>query len=403
MNIIFLTISRIPDVKSKGIYTDLMRKFRDEGHNVYIVTPNERRYSGKTSQELTDGVNILRVKTLNLQKTNIIEKGIGTISIEYQFLDAIKKHYNNIEFDLILYSTPPITFSKIINYLKSTNKKAKSYLLLKDIFPQNAVDLGVLSKINPLYWYFRKKEKILYSISDYIGCMSPANVSYILRHNKKLKIENVEVAPNSIDVTKHIENINCDLIKKKYDIPLDKMIFVYGGNIGKPQGVDFIIECLKFNKNKNNCHFVIVGSGTEYYKLAEWQQYEKPHNFTLIEHLDKSDYDNLVQACDVGLIFLDYRFTIPNFPSRLLNYLEFKKPIIVASDPNSDLGEIAAYNKFGLFCNSNDVEKFSKYIDNLIIGKYDVKKMGDNGYNYLISHYQTQNTYNIIISHLNNV
>ena len=380
-----------------------MRKFRDEGHNVYIVTPNERRYSGKTSQELTDGVNILRVKTLNLQKTNFIEKGIGTISIEYQFLDAIKKYLKNIEFELILYSTPPITFSKIINYLKSTNKKAKSYLLLKDIFPQNAVDLGILSKINPVYWYFRKKEKILYSISDYIGCMSPANVSYILGHNKKLKIENVEVAPNSIDVTKHIEDINCDLIKEKYDIPLDKMIFVYGGNIGKPQGVDFIIECLKFNKNKNNCHFVIVGSGTEYYKLAEWLQNEKPHNFTLIEHLDKSDYDNLVQACDVGLIFLDYRFTIPNFPSRLLNYLEFKKPIIVASDPNSYLGEIAVSNKFGFYCKSNDAIKFCELIDELSIGQFDIKGMGKNGYNYLMQHYQTQNTYNIIISHFKNV
>ena len=49
MNILFLTITRFNDVEDKGIYTDLMRKFRDEGHNVYVVTPLERRYKQKTS------------------------------------------------------------------------------------------------------------------------------------------------------------------------------------------------------------------------------------------------------------------------------------------------------------------------------------------------------------------
>ena len=39
---------------------------------------------------------ILYVKTFNLQKTNIIEKGIGILAIEYQFLSAIKKYYSNV-------------------------------------------------------------------------------------------------------------------------------------------------------------------------------------------------------------------------------------------------------------------------------------------------------------------
>ena len=47
-----------------------------------------------------------------------------------------------------------------------------------------------------LYHYFRKKEKKLYQISDYIGCMSKANVEYILKHNPEIKQERVEVCPN---------------------------------------------------------------------------------------------------------------------------------------------------------------------------------------------------------------
>ena len=137
MNVIFLTISRIREIKSRGIYADLMRKFRDEGHNVYIVTPFERQFALPTSLSEGDGIHILGVQTFNIQKTNVVEKGIGTILLEYQYKKAIKKYLNGISFDLILYSTPPITFTKVVKFLKKKNPEAVAYLLLKDIFPQN--------------------------------------------------------------------------------------------------------------------------------------------------------------------------------------------------------------------------------------------------------------------------
>ena len=58
-----------------------------------------------------------------------------TIMIEYQYLIAIKKHFKNVKFDMVMYSTPPITFNKIIKYFK-TRQNSKTYLILKDIFPQ---------------------------------------------------------------------------------------------------------------------------------------------------------------------------------------------------------------------------------------------------------------------------
>jgi hypothetical protein len=162
MNILFLTITRILDVEERKLYQDLMRLFRNRGHNIYIVSPRERRYGESTEFKAVSGVHILGVRTLNLQKTKIIEKGIGTLLIERQFKTAIKKYISGVDFDLILYSTPPITFLNVIKYLKKTFPKAKSYLLLKDIFPQNAVDLGMLSKSGirgVLYKFFRNKER----------------------------------------------------------------------------------------------------------------------------------------------------------------------------------------------------------------------------------------------------
>ena len=231
MNIIFLTVSRIKEIKSRGIYTDLMRKFRDEGHNVYIVTPYERQFALPTSLSEVDGIHLLGVRTLNIQKTNIIEKGIGTILLETQFNRAIKKYLSHVNFDLILYSTPPITFTDVVRNLKKGTSSAISYLLLKDIFPQNAVDLGMFSKNSLIYWYFRQKEIGLYKHADYIGCMSPANVEFVLRHNSFLVHERVEIAPNSIELKKDPINIDRESIRKKYDLPIDRPIFIYGGNL----------------------------------------------------------------------------------------------------------------------------------------------------------------------------
>jgi glycosyltransferase involved in cell wall biosynthesis len=222
MNILFLTLVKIKTLDERGIYTDLLRKFREEGHKVFIVSPSERREEKPTTLLDVDGASVLNVWTLNLQKTNIIEKGIGTLAIEYQYLEAIKKYFSTIKFDLVLYSTPPITFSKVIGFIKKKDK-AYSYLLLKDIFPQNAVDMKMLKKGGLLHKMFLKKEQRLYKLSDTIGCMSEANKHYILNHNPRITPTKIEVNPNSI---KPIEMV-CTFeekqsIKEKYGLPLNK-------------------------------------------------------------------------------------------------------------------------------------------------------------------------------------
>ena len=401
MNILFLTMSSgIEKFQAKGIYTDLMRKFRDEGHKVYIVFPRERKHGLPTEVRVQDGVHLLGVKTLNVTKTNVIEKGIGQVSIEFLYKRAIKKYFKGINFDLLLYSTPPITFPKVIEYAKKTNPSAKTYLLLKDIFPQNAVDMGMMSKTGVkgiLYKFFRAKEKKLYALSDYIGCMSPANVRYVLEHNPEISADRVEVAPNSLELVGKAQAKDKSVLAE-YSLPSDKPIFIYGGNLGIPQGIPFLIQCLEANADREDCHFVVVGSGTYYQKLADWYQARQPKAVTVMKGLPKEDYDRLVQACQVGLIFLDYRFTIPNFPSRLLSYLEYKMPIIACTDPNCDTGTIAEANGFGFYAPSNDVTAFTQAVDRMLSS--DMAAMGENGYQFMKENYLIEHTYNQTMKHL---
>lgn len=404
MNILFLTMtSGFEHIESRGIYTDLMRKFCEEGHEVYIIHPNERR-QGKDTGVVTKGkIHCLGVKTLNVTKTNVVEKGIGQLMLEIQFKRALKKYFGGVIFDVILYSTPPITFNDVIKYAKKVSGgKAMAYLLLKDIFPQNAVDMGMLSKKgvkSVLYRMFRKKEEELYRISDFIGCMSPANVDYVIEHNPMVNNRKVEIAPNSLELLPDNQSVkdDADSIRQKYGLPTDKPIFIYGGNLGVPQGIPFLMKCLETNADRDDCHFVVVGSGTYYQQLADWYKERKPRAVTVMKGLPKEDYDRLVQACQVGLIFLDYRFTIPNYPSRLLSYLEYKIPIIACTDPNSDVGTLAASNGYGFYCPSNDVDAFTLAVDRMLDS--DIKAMGKKGYVFLKANYMVQHTYDAIMKH----
>ena len=400
MNVLFLTLLDFDSLDERNIYTDLLREFAKHGHNLFVISPVERRKNQETRVIKTEKATILKLKIGNTQKTNIIEKGISTISIEPKFIAGIKKYFSDVKFDLVIYSTPPITFCNAIEFVKKRDG-AKTYLLLKDIFPQNAVDLGMMSKSGIkglIYKVFRNKEKKLYKISDYIGCMSQANVDYVLKHNPDINPEKVEICPNSVEVVDmSVDEKTRDEIRRKYDIPLDKKIFVYGGNLGKPQGIDFMIECLKSQEKNEEVYFLIVGDGTEYGKIESYVENDKPTNVRLMKRLPKEDYDKMVAACDVGMIFLDHRFTIPNFPSRLLSYMQAKIPVLAVTDPNTDIGKVIVDGGFGWWCESNDVDGFVALISKIKIDK-DIQ--GANGWNYLVSHYSSKQSYEIIVERL---
>ncbi len=398
MNVLFLTLIDINTVEERGIYPDLLRKFRNEGHNITVVSAVERRKKIKTSFFEKDGIKVLKVKTLNIQKTNFVEKGIGTLMIEYQFLSAIKKYLSKDKFDLVLYTTPPITFEKVITYVKNRDN-AKTYLLLKDIFPQNAVDLGMIKEGGLLHKFFTKKEKKLYDISDTIGCMSKANVDFLLKYNPEINSNKVEVNPNTIEpLFSNITEEEKNEIRKKYQIPSDRKVLVYGGNLGKPQGIDFILETISNTTNKK-AYFLMVGNGTEYGKVKKWFDENQPLNAKLLQYLPKSDYDMLLRACDIGLIFLDKRFLIPNFPSRLLSYLEMKLPVISATDKNTDVGDVIEEARCGYKVLAGNQEAMQNKI-NKILNEDDLKELSDSSYQLLLDKYTVDKSYQLILNRM---
>lgn len=399
MKVLFISISSLAHASKHGISLDLLREFKKNGHDVYIVCSSERKQNMDT--QLTDeaGCHVLRVKIGNNKKANVIEKGLTTVFLPSMYIKAIKKYFSDVKFDLILYPTPPVTHYETVKYIKKRDN-AKTYLLLKDIFPQNAVDIGMMSKSGVrgiLYRYFRKKEKKLYAISDIIGCMSQANVDYILKHNPEISADKISVCPNAIEIQDvRITEEHRVEIRKTYDIPLNKKVFIYGGNLGRPQGIPYIIECLKTQTNNPDAYFIVVGDGTEYGKLEAFLGSIDNSNMKLMKSLPKEDYERMVAACDVGMIFLDHRFTIPNFPSRLLAYMQAELAVLACTDPNTDVGKVIVEGGFGWWCESNDVDSFKFCVNDAV--KSDLKVMGKKGFEYLSEHYTAKSAYEMVIA-----
>ena len=133
MNVLFMTISSVETVEKHSISLDLLREFKRQGHEIYIVAGLERTNKADTNVSEEAGCKILRVKIGKNKRANLIEKGITTLMLPKRYIKAIDKYFGDVKFDIVLYTTPPITHVNTVKYIKKRDG-AISYLLLKDIF-----------------------------------------------------------------------------------------------------------------------------------------------------------------------------------------------------------------------------------------------------------------------------
>ena len=395
MNVLLITIAW-PQVGEYNLYSDLAQEFYENGNKVTVVALNERTNQQKTYISFEDNIQVLRVMTGKIQKINKYLKVIFSFLAGPQIIYQMQKYFKKEKLDLIIFTTPPITLSPSIILIKK-RYHSKLYLLLKDIWPQDAVDLGEMRKGGIVWRVFRFLEKITYKNADYIGCMSDANVAFIRRNNAYLKNKVIEVCPNSEKIRNH-ERINRDLIREKYDLPKDKMIFAYGGNLGKAQGVDFLIDIIGHYQEMSFFYFLIIGAGTEYNYLYNSINGIYP-NAKILPWIKKKEFINLVQACDVGLILLNKNSSVPNFPSRLLTYLTAKIPIISVTDNVTDIGDIIETAGCGAKAYNGDIYSFDLAVEKVIASQKCSGLMGENGYNLFLEKYTTTESYNVIMSH----
>ncbi len=391
-SLVFISISEFPSIEASGIYTDLIREFVKNNWKVSVFYGTTDK--NRIGEEVDGFVSLVPVIIRKYEKTSIVRKGLSILNFDRAFLNVIKNSQIH-SVDLLLYATPPITLTRTINWVKITFS-ARTYLLLKDIFPQNALDLGILSKFNPLYTYFSFIEKKLYALSDTIGCMSLANLSYINSKNH-IAVNKLEVNPNSIDISRiAFKGINKAEVLSKYGISVESKIIVYGGNLGLPQGIPFLLNLMEFTLlRRQDIVWVVAGSGTHAFMFENCQL----ENVHFLGNLSNEEFNTLTAISDVGLISLDSRFTIPNFPSRLLSYLSNSIPVLCLVDRVTDIGTMAEKHRFGLSALHGDLQGCYNAMTRLV-DDVDLNMFGKRGFDYLLSNFSSKLSYELIVKDL---
>ena len=388
MNILYLSAIPFKIEKNPSIYTDLIQELTIFGDKVTVASIDSSLKPFQIKRTVEKNIDLIYIGSFQLYNVNILKKGLAIITLPFFMKRAIKK-LDISKFDLILYETPPITWAGIVNQIKKKNK-IKSFLMLKDIFPQNAVDIGLMKKDSLIFNYFKRKEELLYEVSDYIGCMSKGNIEYIIKNNSKIPKEKLYYFPNT---KKDTGNGNIDFEKRKLQ-------FVYGGNMGLPQGVLNIAPAISYFKNEEDIEFIFVGRGTEWNKISEYFRDQK--NVKVLESLPREEYESLLSSCDAGFIFLDSRFTIPNYPSRTLAYLEKGIPIIAATDKNTDIKDLIVNNKVGLWSCSDDINSLIENIKVMKENKEKRRVFSKNARELFLKEFQVEKSVNLLHKYINN-
>ncbi len=397
MKILYIATSFPKESKGATIYTDLAEALHQSGHDLTVAVSEQKRNQSKTTLETERGFKVLRAVVGDYYDVNIIKKGIVTVLLPFIMKKDIKKHLGKEHFDMVLFETPPITNAGVVSWAKK-QFNCKSYLMLKDIFPQNGADLGILGSGllgKVIFNYFKIKERFLYETADTIGCMSEGNKKYLLEHNPEISEKKVEIFPNAKKIT---EDYQCKdfSVRAKLGIPENACVFLFGGNMGKPQYVEILASAAKEFKNDSSVFFVFVGRGTEKHILATAIENNDIKNAILLDNLPREDYEQITKESDVGLITLDPRFTIPNFPSRILSYMDYAKPVLAATDTVTDMKELIKNADCGEWVCSGDQKAFFEKIKEMSADKEKYRQKGENGRKYMKEHFTVERCVEIL-------
>jgi len=396
LNIFLFVDSYLPSTKScaKLMY-DLANRFFELGNNVTVITLSEE-IDKKIQIEVADNIKIIRIKTGKIKTSpNKILRAINEISISYKVWKYGKEYFLNNKSDLLIWYSPTIFFGRVINKIKKLNN-AQTYLILRDIFPQWALDLGILKR-GIVYYFFKMMELYQYKQADVIGVQSPSDLEYFKKNNlyQKYKIETL------YNWTKIQNKV---LIKSSYRNKFnlnDKVVFFYGGNIGIAQDIDNILRLAKNLIKEPKAHFLLVGDGNEFERINLLIKSEKLLNVTLKKAVEQKEYLSMLSEFDIGLISLNKNLITSNFPGKMLGYMEFSMPMLISLNKGTDLENLIKKTNSGLTSINGDDETFKKNALVLLKNLNLRKKMSLNSKNLLFDKFTIEIASNKILSHQN--
>jgi glycosyltransferase involved in cell wall biosynthesis len=308
----------------------MAREFAAQGHEPVMLVP-DGRLKEPWALETMDGIKILRLRALPIRDINHLWRAVTEFVMPWAMLRGIRKSpLKSWRWDAVVWYSPSIFFGPLVTALKRKSS-CRSYLILRDIFPEWAVDLGLLKR-GFAYRVFKRIERQQHNAADVIGIQAPSNREYLkhLEHERKVRIE---VLWNWL-ATAPDKGCSIDIASTRL---AGRTIFVYAGNMGVAQGVDVLIDLAVRLKDRRDIGFLFVGRGSEVPRLRAAIADRAMENTLFFDEIDSEEIPGLLSQCDVGLLVLDPRHRTHNIPGKFLAYLQHGLPVLARINPNNDL------------------------------------------------------------------
>jgi len=386
-NILIVADIYPPEVSSAShLMQELAEGLKKRGHNVWVATSYPKHYLPKEFQEKVfdefqeeNGVKIIRVKTLPLHKVNFIIRGISQLLLPFLFFRRIKEYADNL--DAVIVYSPPLPLALIGGMIKR-KYKAKFILNLQDIFPQNAIDLGVLKgwKHKPAIWLFEWIEKRVYETADKITFHSEGGMKFLME-KKKVDPKKITTLYNWVDIASY-QNLTKKLSFRKQWGLENKFLILFAGIMGPAQGMEFVARVAKEVSDIKDIVFLLVGDGMEKEKIEKLIKECGLKNIIIKPFVSKEEYPYLVKDADIGLVCLSSNNKTSFIPGKFLGYMAAAKSVLAFLNKESDGFALIEKAKCGYAATSEDVSLAIELVKQVYNQKNKLKEIGENGFKY---------------------
>jgi glycosyltransferase involved in cell wall biosynthesis len=350
-----------PPLRSSGAVQlrDLSHEMVRQGHKLTVMIPSADLSQPWLLEDM-NGVEVLRLKSPRTKDMGYVRRTLRELLMPFAMLRSLRKSpLAEVRWDGVVWYSPTIFLGPMASALKKASG-CRSYLIIRDIFPEWAVDMGLLGRGLP-YRFFKAIERYQYSVADVIGVQTPASVSYFdgwaSRPGRRVEVLQNWLASAPV--------VGCSISVAGGPLA-GRTIFVYAGNMGVAQGMGILMDLAERLRGRRDLGFVFVGRGSDAKRLRDDAERRSLDNVVFHDEIDPSEIPGLYSQCHVGIVALDPRHKTHNIPGKFVSYMESGLPVLASINAGNELADMIRTEEVGRVCTDYSVETLQSLANDLV-------------------------------------